>query len=359
MSLLFTDGFDAYTTGSNIDLSCRWNAINELQGFDITGISPHNLGASLYADSVSGDLNKIHLVFRHHATIPDNLRSGIVGFHFRTDDITQYVVEPILGIMHIDVLNYQSAIRIAADGELQVYDGNTILVGSGGTINNDTWHHIEVKYMISGSIPANSYQVRLDGAEVINLPGGTNVEGAFDDDGIVGALEVQGADGANRYWDNFYILSLTGVANTGFIGPCFIETIYPTGDGSQKEFTGSDGDQIDNYLLVDDTFPDDDTTYVESSTSGDIDVYKFANPVGNVGTIRGINLVNRARKTTTAIGASRNVAKVSGTNYFQNQFPLSRTYDYNDTTLDVNPDTNGPWTVVHFDENEFGMQFQN
>jgi len=327
----------------------------------LSPLTPHNHGNSLYVSAVTGDGGAVRMHFRHHPDIPDDVISGLVGFHFRTSDVTADITKPIMGLRHLPTDGYELTLRIGANpnnSQLEIYQGNTILRGSGGVIANDTWYHIEWKYLSSGSIPASTNIVRLDGSEVIDLAATTSTTAFGDPDNTVTTIELKGADGADRYWDNFYFLNLTGIANTGFIGPCFIETVYPTGDGATKNFTGSDGNQVNNFQQVDEQFPDDDTTYNQSSASGDIDVYKFANPTGNVGTIRGISLVSRARKTSTALGLWRNVAKVSGTDYEQGLNPLHTTYDYFFDTLDVNPDTNGEWTTTHFTENSFGVKLQ-
>ncbi len=361
MAILFTDGFDAYTTGTvNEQIRSRWNQNINVSGLYLSPLTPHNHGNSLFISAVTGDAGATRIQFRHHSDIADDIISGVIGFHFRTSDITADVTEPIMALRHLPTDGYELTLRVGANpnnSQLEIYRGNTILLGSGGTIVNDTWYHIEWKYLSSGSIPASTNIVRLDGSEIIDLTATTNTS-AFGLPISVTTIEIKGADGADRYWDNFYFLSLTGVANTGFIGPCFIETVYPTGDGATKNFTGSDGNQVNNFQQVDEQFPDDDTTYNQSSASGDIDVYKFANPTGNVGTIRGISLVSRARKTSTALGLWKNVAKVSGTDYEQGLNPLHTTYDYFFDTLDVNPDTNGAWTTNHFTENSFGVKLQ-
>ncbi len=360
MTILFTDGFDSYATGTvNEQMRSRWNQNINISGLFLSPLTPHNHGNSLYISAVTGDAGSTRMNFRHMPNIPDDVVSGIIGFHFRTSDTTQDVTEPIMALRHLPTEGYELTLRIGANpsnSQLEIYRGNTILLGSGGVIANDTWYHVEWRYLTSGSIPASTNIVRLDGSEVIDLAVTTNTS-AFQD-GILTTIEIQGADLADRYWDNFYFLSLTGIANTGFIGPCFIETIYPTGDGATKNFTGSDGDQTNNYIQVDEQFPDDDTTYNQSSTSGDIDVYKFGNPTGNVGSIRGISLISRARKTSTSLGLWRNVARVSGTNYEQGLNPLHTTYDYFFDVLNVNPDTSGAWTTTHFSENSFGVKLE-
>lgn len=49
------------------------------------------------------------------------------------------------------------------------------------------------------------------------------------------------------------------------------------GNGVSSQWDGSDADSTDNYLLVDEVLPDDDTTYVESVDSLDLDSYTMEN----------------------------------------------------------------------------------
>jgi hypothetical protein len=53
-----------------------------------------------------------------------------------------------------------------------------------------------------------------------------------------------------------------------------VRTFFPAAEGNQNDWTPLSG--IDNALMVDDNPHDTDTTYVESSTTGHIDLYTYA-----------------------------------------------------------------------------------
>jgi len=57
-----------------------------------------------------------------------------------------------------------------------------------------------------------------------------------------------------------------------FLGVCFVATVRPTSDDA-VQFTRSGGSA--NFEMVDETFPDEDTTVNESETSGQQDTFGF------------------------------------------------------------------------------------
>jgi hypothetical protein len=73
------------------------------------------------------------------------------------------------------------------------------------------------------------------------------------------------------YFDDIFIDDTTGETSAGIVPGRQFELIKPNGNGYWSGWEGSDGNHTDNYLLVDDTPHDSDSTYVVASSAGDKD----------------------------------------------------------------------------------------
>ncbi len=156
-----------------------------------------------------------------------------------------------------------------------------------------------------------------------------------------------------NYIDDLYVLSGTGGTLTTRIGPCrVVGIVSSTGDGSVAQFTPSTG--TDNGAMVDDSTPDDDTTYNASTTIGFIDTYNFA-AVGYTGTVKGVGIRNDC-KADSGVAGIRNVSRISSTNYFSSAIALTSSYTICINIQELSPATAGAWTVSEIDGAEFGLE---
>ncbi len=354
MSLIFMDGFDSYSSSNTNQLiQNKWRYPEKIAGLAVSSITPINHGQSVL---LNANTDSLFMNFDLNENIPtDNMRSGIIGCHFQTSDFTLNSTQPIIALYDSTNSNYQLTLRTSTAGVLQIYRGNAQILQAGSTLSVDTWYHLEWKYYIGNSIPGNTCVLRLDGATDIALVAGTDTQ--FQVASTCGGLEFGGASSKNRYYDNIYICNHSGNINKDFIGPCFIETIRPDGNGTTNQFTGSDGDSTNNYLLVDEVTNDDDTTFVTSSVNNERDLYTFASPTGDIGIIHGIGMVARARKNSTALGDMTQIAFVSGVSFPRDQNHLHNTYRYAVDILEVNPTTNEKWAETQIPLNEFGVRY--
>lgn len=84
-------------------------------------------------------------------------------------------------------------------------------------------------------------------------------------------------------FDDFYIDTASGAETDETPPPRRFFYGSPNGNGAFSDWNGSDGDSTDNYLLVDDATPDDDTTYVAETADAMVDTYAHTDltlPVG-------------------------------------------------------------------------------
>jgi hypothetical protein len=138
----------------------------------------------------------------------------------------------------------------------------------------------------------------------------------------------------------------TGSVLNDLIGDVRIETIYPDGDGTTTDFTPT-GAGTTNADRVDDgdTGPDDDTTYVESSTVGHIDLYTMENlSTAAISTVHAVQAVNFSKKDDAGTRTVRNLVRTGTTTDNGPSGGLNEAYNYFTNILEEDPDTATTWT---------------
>ena len=185
-----------------------------------------------------------------------------------------YIIQLASGTTAIVSLCFDGANIRAYDGT----NGANLLASGAGMVAVSTWFHIglDVKIDVTGW-----FYAYIDGVEVIGFDGDTTNSGASFNRLHVGG-GVGGAVEADAYWNNYaYIDDVWIDSSVGEGAPAACEgyrftLLNPDGDGYSSDFNGSDGDSVNNYLLVDEVAPDDDTTYVYHDTTGQNDGYTCA-----------------------------------------------------------------------------------
>lgn len=159
------------------------------------------------------------------------------------------------------------------------------------------------------------------------------------------------------YIDDWYVNDDSGSApeNT-FFGEAFVvESIIPNANGNSSQWLGSDANQIDNYLLVDDN-GNDDTDYVASGTLNDLDTYATGNLTNTTGTIIGTTHYLVARKDDVATRTIASAIRTNSIDYIGSNKTMTGTYNtYMENRL-VNPDTSLRFTISEVNALEVGQK---
>lgn len=180
-------------------------------------------------------------------------------------------------------------------GLLRAYVGTTqVGVGTHSILAN-TWYCIEVHIKIAdvGGI----FQVKVDGNMDIDFSGDTKSAAIVDMNNIF----IKSFTGCVLRIDDISANDISGGVDNSWIGDEHYEKIYPIGNGAHNNWHGSDGDDLNNWNLVDEFPNDGDTTYVyrAGADSGNQDQYDMS--MGYDGTNKVIARVwseCRARKTS-------------------------------------------------------------
>lgn len=171
-----------------------------------------------------------------------------------------------------------AVITVRFDGaSLQLRAGATILdtVLSSEFAVTGAWHHLGLDVNINASGWAYLY---VDGIPVIEFDGDTTDGGSTFNTITIGSPISLQTWQQPIYYDDLYLDDTSGESAAAAVPDNRFLPVLPDGNGYSSEWVGNDADSTDNYLLVDELPPDDDTTYVESAISGETDSYTMSDP---------------------------------------------------------------------------------
>lgn len=129
----------------------------------------------------------------------------------------------------------------------------------------------------------------------------------------------------------------------------------PNGNGDSSDFTGSDGNSTDNYLLVDES-PGSETDYVESNTVGHKDLYHTTNLSFSSGTIPVVAVETFDRKTDAAATTFRHILKSSATTSNGASIGPTTTNGYHQTLFHTDPNGGGAHSVSSVNGYQIGVE---
>lgn len=243
----------------------------------------------------------------------------------------------------------QVALYSLSDGRLSVVRYNNAYLGSTASqvIFLSQWNYVEFKVTVHNT--TGSAVVRVNGVEVLNL---TNQDTSNTGNPWYNNVQLNG-NATMSYFDDFYWCNAEGSTNNDFLGDCRVETLYPNGAGTYSQWTPSAGS---NYENVDETTPDDDTTYNAADAINEKDTYALGNLATSAGTIYGIQTNLYARKDDAGSAKIKPLHYINATDYLGTEMSIGDSYyDYFDIA-ETNPDTASAWTVSDVNALETGAQ---
>lgn len=216
-----------------------------------------------------------------------------------------------------------------------------------------SWHYIEFGAKVADS--GGWVEMRQDGVTRLRFDGDTRNGG----DGLVDHIGFSHLTNLGVYLlDDVYMLNEQGSVNSTWLADTRCFPLYPIGNGFYLMLLGSDGNSIDNYLLVDEAGTPVTTDYVGSAVVGDKDTYEFQDLTVTLGTIRGIEGRLHAAKDDTGTKQARMIGRRSGTD-FQGvdkvlaAIPLFQTHHQ---IWELDPITAAVWTIPNVNATEWGVE---
>jgi len=252
----------------------------------------------------------------------------------------------------------QWQLQTNSSGQIELYRGSflgTLVATSTNTLATSTWYHIRVVWTVGN---AGSVTVYVNGSNT----GWINFSGDVQATGNATWNQFQLLSRANVvYYDDFVLLDddtsdatndVTAIVGTPVVG-CVLPQTDAAAAGTHADFTPSTS--TDHGALVDETPPDEDTTYNHSETPTDRDTYQFP-ALGGTGTIVGVQVNLYARKDDAGPRSISAVSRVGGTDFAGAAHAIDASYRYYRQVWRENPNTAAPWTVGEVDGAEFGLE---
>ncbi len=233
-----------------------------------------------------------------------------------------------------------------------IYTSTATLVAS-GTVPRlaTTWYVVEIHVKIADS--GGVIEVKVDGVSDVSFSGDTK----------------PGSDttASNVYWnassnpsniDDLALNDTSGGVDDSWCGDAHIYALTPNGNGNANQFTGSDGNSTDNYLLVDEVPSNSDTDYVQDATSGHKDLYAFTNlasiPAG--ASVVRVIVETRTRELTAAGDAIQLGVRSGGVESFGSNVVVGISYQAQKAEFLVDPATGVAWLQTAVDALEAGVK---
>lgn len=290
-SIVGREGFDHYNgTGANTGLASRWTPLAGAAGTALSLISGRFGGQAVRSTPAIG-----YQVSRD--LLPATYTDFTISFAFRI---------PTLGAATTFVwLLRDGATQIclgsSATGQVIVYRGDTGGVVRAGSvelgrstlnvIRANTWHYGQWSVKIDDT--TGTVALKIDGAVAFTTLTSQDTK-AQTTTGINNVdIGAAGLTVTVDHDDIVYQNSTTPLSNE-----TRIEFLRASIDTAQKDWLASTGSN--NAAMVDDTTADGDTTYVQSTNVGDLDLYDLADLSTTPTTIYGVAPVIYARKTDAA-----------------------------------------------------------
>lgn len=343
MALLDMEGCTKYRTDSSAnrvqDIRARWYYPGSL--IDVDGAHPLS-GDTIYDDGSSSQMRMLVgngepttlICGGRFRTRLNNITDTDAIFAFGSKDSTQFVIT-------VGKHGFISCERSIISLEATSYNF---------AIEPQRWYFIECKIVLSHTV--GSYDIKVDGVTIIS---DTNVD-TIDGSGADICRTVRfGLDPSDDYeWADMYLCDTTGASLNDFIGDVHIETVLPDGDGNRTDWTPDSG--LTNYTQVDEGETDRDTSYVESSTAGDDDLYTFAALTVDADTVLGCTVwvVGQSLDAGRRILNTRCRSSVSESTGIDMTLHSDR-YRWVSGFFEQNPNGPAAWTVAAVNAAEFGV----
>lgn len=228
-----------------------------------------------------------------------------------------------------------------------------------------SWHYYEARFDVSasGGLVAGTATFYVDGRLFLIASGVSNIGTSGLIDNAATANMVGVSNSAGMHWMDYYCLDTsatdinggTASTNTTFLGDVEIDALFPNADVTTQWGTvGGDGTHA--YTTVNETSPDDDTSYILTTATTSTEAFTYQPISGFTGTILGAQYLLCARKDQEGVRAinlkvGTNVATsiefLAADNY------LSDFYVYYVCPLDT--DFGTVWTPTIYNSATFGV----
>ena len=241
-----------------------------------------------------------------------------------------------------------------ATGKIEIYVGSSTKVATSTiTIPVGSWMLIEWHLKIDDSVGVS--EVKIEGVLDATFTGDTKP----DTNTTVNFMRHCSYNWDSTYYDDLAVNNTDnsdGKGDTSWCGEGRVEILMPNGNGNVNEWTGSDSNSTDNYLLVDDK-PPSSADYVEDSTPGNQDAYALTDFTGTNKQILRVWAAARAIDTVPEGAQMKIGIRTNSTDYLSSAKTLLTVYGpVIGDEYKVNPNDSGAWEDADLDALELVLE---
>lgn len=207
---------------------------------------------------------------------------------------------------------------------------NNIVTSASSLIAANAWNYCEIELVRSATV--GTVNVYLNGTLIATATGANT--GAT----TIGVISFRG--NLVTHVDDIYCDNASATAHKG---DCKVETLMPTADTAQKDWSRSTG--ATNFSLVDEKPENVDTDYVFASVVGNKDLYDCADLGSTPLTIHAVQVEGIIRKDDATVRTGRINSKSGATTNNGTTRTLSTSYLIDRKILLVDPNTSAAWTT--------------
>jgi len=226
----------------------------------------------------------------------------------------------------------------------------------GTTMVGDKWIHIgaDIKFHTT----TGWFYVYVNGVEVIGYDGQTDHLLSAVNQVRLGGISTEYFSNGG-YYDDLYINNSEGEGTPALPTDKRFHYIRANGNGNYAQWTGVDGNSVDNYLHVDDPgVPDLATTNVTDSTASNKDSYTLEDTdLSADATIDAVIPTVIARNAGGGVGTIKLLTRYSGADSLSAALPLETSYFMVQDRQTTKPG-GGAWTPAIVDATEVGVEMQ-
>ena len=349
--LRFVEGFYHYTDESQTEmLGVKWTSSSSTSGVVANNSNGRYGGGALRIQNGNSSryLRK---------TMDDSQVTWIVGLAAIYDYNDWSTGNDQQFLSWLDSGSAQCELRTDSVGHIIASRNGTTLGTSSLALPVQQYVYIEWKLTIDNSTGVSA--VYINGVEYLNLTSQDTQNTGNASANVLELRSYKNNGSGSTYFDDLYVCDTTGGVNDDFLGPIRVETLFPDGNGNSSDFTGQDADSTDNYLNVDESPPSDgDTTYNEADVLDDEDTYTYDDMATTTGTVYGVQLTPRLRKTNAGTRTAVTVARLSATETDSADKLVLDSYQYVPDVRETKPG-GGSWTITDINSAEFGLKVSN
>jgi hypothetical protein len=331
MAVVFIDGFDSYATSTDMGTD-RW-LVTTAPGSFVTGRFGGQAVSLQRGSAGGGDIT---------ALLPSALSALTVGVAFET---TEMLTARSVMIFKNNTTTILTLFKTATN-TLQLVRGATvntnILAETSAFLVSGIWYYVEIELVRNAS--TGSVNFYINGS--LNGSGSSLNTGASDIDRVNLAVANSGV---NVWYDDLYVLD---VATR--LGEHRVETLRPTSDTAQIDFTPSTG--TNHAALVDETVYNGDTDYNASGTVGHKDRYNMGDLSSTPPTISAVQVNIFAKKDDATTRQIRSNLKSGATTANGATKTVLSTYQATADIYALDPNGSIAWTAAAVNALEAGVE---